>query len=334
MFRPTNAWFSPAFTHTNKPIQQSKQQQPKQQPKQQKDITNDIADLWDHIALKTLEQGKHKNLLKVKSDFQDIQIVEARDIRMYLNNQLQFSTLDERIYHEALVHPVFSLTRSRKRVLIVGGGDGLAVREVLKYKDVKHIDLVDLDPEVLKAAKHNSSLVAINESSLHDPRVKLHPMDAVKFLADNPTPYNIIIVDFPDPTDQIISDLYTTEFYSSVKRSLTPDGVFVCQSNSPEDTPIVYWSIGKTIEAAGFRTLSYHTIVPSFGDWGFHIGSLKPITWAGNRVEVPYQTLPSQLKDMSYFPYAMQAGKSKAVVNTKKNSILHNIFTKEVHYLD
>lgn len=334
MFRPTNAWFSPAFTHTNKPTQQPKQQQPQQQPQQQKDTTNDIADLWDHIALKTLQQGKHKNLLKVKSDFQDIQIVEARDIRMYLNNQLQFSTLDERIYHEALVHPVFSLTRSRKRVLIVGGGDGLAVREVLKYKDVKHIDLVDLDPEVLKAAKHNSSLVAINESSLHDPRVKLHPMDAVKFLADNPTPYNIIIVDFPDPTDQIISDLYTTEFYSSVKRSLTPDGVFVCQSNSPEDTPIVYWSIGKTIEAAGFRTLSYHTIVPSFGDWGFHIGSLKPITWAGNRVEVPHQTLPSQLKDMSYFPYAMQVGKSKAVVNTKKNSILHNIFTKEVHYLD
>jgi spermidine synthase len=328
MYRPTNAWLSPAFTHTNKPTQQQPQQQ------QQKDTTNEIADLWDHIALKTLQQGKHKNLLKVKSDFQDIQIVEARDIRMYLNNQLQFSTLDERIYHEALVHPVFSLTRSRKRVLIVGGGDGLAVREVLKYKDVKHIDLVDLDPEVLKAAKHNSSLVAINESSLHDPRVKLHPMDAVKFLADNPTPYNIIIVDFPDPTDQIISDLYTTEFYSMLKRSLTNDGVFVCQSNSPEDTPIVFWSIGKTIEAAGFRTLSYHTIVPSFGDWGFHIGSPKSITWSGNRVEVPHQTLPSQLKDMSYFPYAMLAGKSKAVVNTKKNSNLHNIFKKEVLYLD
>ncbi|MGG3562346.1 spermidine synthase [Neobacillus rhizosphaerae] len=329
MYRPTNAWLSPAFTHTNNPTQK---QPPQQQ--QQRDTTNEIADIWDHIALKTLQQGKHKNLLKVKSDFQDIQIVEARDIRMYLNNQLQFSTLDERIYHEALVHPVFSLTRSRKRVLIVGGGDGLALREVLKYKDVKHVDLVDLDPEVLKAAKNNQSLAAINEYSLHDPRVKLHPMDAVKFLADNPTPYNIIIVDFPDPTDQIISDLYTTEFYSTVKRSLSTDGVFVCQSNSPEDTPIVYWSIGKTIEAAGFRTLSYHTIVPSFGDWGFHIGSPKSLTWSGNHVEVPHQTLPSQLKEMAYFPYAMLTGKNKAVINTKKNSVLHTIFKKEVLYLD
>lgn len=301
---------------------------------QHKDTPDYFADKWDRIGLQSIVNGKHNNLLNVKSDFQNIHIVEARDVRMYLNEQLQFSSLDERIYHEALVHPAFSLARSRERVLIVGGGDGLAVREVLKYKDVRHVDLVDLDPEVLYAAKNNPSLASLNDYSLHDSRVKLHPLDAVKFLASNHSPYHIIIVDFPDPTDRIISDLYTIEFYSLLKRSLADDGLFVCQSNSPEDTPIVFWSIGKTIERAGFNTLSYHTIVPSFGDWGFHIGSSKSLSWSKKRVKVPHQTLPSKLKDMAQFPSKMLIGKSAAVVNTKKNSVLHDIFKKEILFLE
>ncbi|WML49015.1 spermidine synthase [Neobacillus sp. PS3-34] len=300
---------------------------------QHKDTPNYFADKWDRIGLHSILNGKHKNLLKVKSDFQNIHIVKTSDIRMYLNEQLQFSSLDERIYHEALVHPAFCLARKRKRVLIVGGGDGLAVREVLKYKDVKRVDLVDLDPEVLKAAKNNPSLAALNDYSLYDSRVKLHPVDAVEFLASKHSPYHIIIVDFPDPTDRIISDLYTIEFYSLLKRSLADDGLFVCQSNSPQETPIVFWSIRKTIEGAGFSTLSYHTIVPSFGDWGFHIGSPKSLRWSKKRVEVQHQTLPSKLKDMAYFPRAMLRGQRAAVVNTKKKSVLHDIFIKEILFL-
>jgi spermidine synthase len=317
--RQIHPWLSPAYNHST--INNSFQH---------KNTANDFADQWDRIGLQSILNEKHKNLLKVKSNFQNIHIVEARDIRMYLNEQLQFSSLDERIYHEALVHPVFRLARIRKRVLIAGGGDGLALREVLKYKDVKHVDLVDLDPEVLKAAKYNPSLTALNDYSLHDSRVKLHAVDAVQFLASKHTPYHIIIVDFPDPTDKVISDLYTTEFYSLLKRSLANDGLFVCQSNSPEDTPIVFWSIGKTIESTGFHTLSYHTIVPSFGDWGFHIGSTQSIKWSEKRVKVQHHTLPSQLKDMSYFPRGMLLVKNEAVVNTKRNSVLHAIFKKEI----
>jgi spermidine synthase len=325
--RKINPWFSPEYKRLSRSSSAS--------PTPREDSSNKAVrgDKWDRIGLQELLNVKHRSLLKEKSAFQNIQIIEATDLRMYLDEQLQFSSLDERIYHEALVHPAFAFTSNHERVLILGGGDGLALREVLKYRDVKHVDLVDLDPLVLDAAKNVRSLAFLNQYSLYDSRVTVHPQDAVDFLASNRSPYHIIIVDFPDPTDQTISDLYTTEFYSLLKRSLADDGVFVCQANSPEDTPIVFWSIGKTMESAGFQTLSYHTIIPSFGDWGFHIGAKKHISWGNNRVQAPYRTLPANLKKLSYFPRKILEKKKLAIVNSKRNSILHKIFKKENLYM-
>jgi spermidine synthase len=297
------------------------------------DEDNVQGDNWDKIGLNEMLKGNHRSLFDKKSRFQKIQILEANDLRMYLNGQLQFSSLDERIYHEAIVHPVFTAASSHERVLILGGGDGLALREVLKYKDVKHVDLVDLDAMVLDAAKHVQNLAALNHYSLHDLRVNVHPQDAVLFLKSLRAPYDVIIVDFPDPTGRIISDLYTTEFYSLLKSSLKTDGVFVCQSNSPEETPVVFWSIGKTIESAGFQTLSYHITVPSFGDWGFHIGSKTQKSLAGKKVPVSNRTLPANLKELTEFPLNVTAQKHRSIVNTKRNSKLHQIFQKESLYL-
>jgi spermidine synthase len=323
----TKPWFSPDYDR-RLPHSSSAYSTPR------KDRSNETVrgDKWDQIGLQELLNVKHRSLFKGKSAFQNIQIIEATDLRMYLDQQMQFSSLDERIYHEALVHPAFTLTSNHKRVLVLGGGDGLALREVLKYDDVKHVDLVDLDPVVLDAAKNIRSLASLNQYSLYDSRVTVHPQDAVDFLSSSRSPYHIIIVDFPDPTDQTISDLYTKEFYSLLKRSLADDGVFVCQANSPEDTPIVFWSIGKTIESSGFQTLSYHTIIPSFGDWGFHIGTKKPISWGNKRVQAPCRTLPANLKKLSYFPRKILAKKKLAIVNSKENSILHKIFKKENLY--
>ncbi|MDP4157654.1 MAG: spermidine synthase, partial [Bacillota bacterium] len=124
---------------------------------------------------------------------------------------------------------------------------------------------------------------------------------------------------------KILSDLYTVEFYDLLKRSLTDDGLFVCQAHSLELTPLVYWSIGKTIESAGFQTLSYHTIVPSFGDWGFHLGSKKSILWGDKKVQVPTRTLPNNLASLSYFSPHMLEKKKLALLNSMNNSILHMI---------
>lgn len=291
-------------------------------------------DKWDQIGLDEMKRRNHRDLFDQKSSYQKIQILEANDLRMYLNGQLQFSSLDEKLYHEALVHPAFAASPEHERVLILGGGDGLALREVLKYSGVKHADLVDLDPLVLKAAKEVKSLASLNDYSLRSRRVTVHPMDAQAYLASEPDPYDIIFVDFPDPTGKTISDLYTTEFYSLLKKSLKPDGVFVCQANSPDETPLVFWTIGKTIESAGFAVTSYHTTVPSFGDWGFHLASASRKSLSGKKAQAPAKSLPSNLGDLSKFPSYVTEKKSQGIINTKNKSVLHAIFKKESFYMD
>ncbi|WP_066295663.1 hypothetical protein [Bacillus sp. FJAT-29937] len=287
-------------------------------------------DKWDQIGLKELLAGKHRKLYAGKSKFQDIKIVEATDIRMYLNEQLQFSSLDERIYHEAFVHIPMALVRSRDRILILGGGDGLALREVLKYSDVRHVDLVDLDEKVLDAARNIPKMAAMNDRAFFDKRVHVYAQDAIKFIEENRSRYNLIIIDFPDPTVPLLANLYTVELFHQIHNRLAMNGKIVCQSNAIDETPIVFWSIGRTMEAAGFHTEPYHTVVPSFGDWGFHIGAKKPFSTKIRKIPVPHRTLPKQIDYMFSLPNGSLQARERAVVNRKDHLVLHEIFNREV----
>lgn len=286
--------------------------------------------IWDKISLKAMLAEKCNKLYQGKSQYQDIQVIEAKDIRMYLNEQLQFSSLDERIYHEAFVHIPFALTEKHSRVLILGGGDGLALREVLKYPDVKQVDLVDIDAKVLHVAANVPEMVELNEGAFHDQRVKVHAKDALQFLKNNKKTYDIMIVDFPDPEDDVLASLYTVEVFEKLNNFLTADGIIVCQSNSPEDTPTVYWSIGLTIEHAGLYTKGYHTIVPSFGDWGFYLASKNPIPGKIKKITVPNKTLPKNISTLFHFQDNILSYQQYAIVNTRKNLQLHDIFMREV----
>ncbi|MFJ8071127.1 spermidine synthase [Peribacillus sp. NPDC096447] len=296
--------------------------------------TLDGGDIWDQIGLREIKALKHKVLHEGISKYQDINVVEAKDIRMYLNEQLQFSSLDERIYHEALVHPAMTLTKKRTRVLILGGGDGLALREVLKYSDVKRVDLVDIDSEIIKVAKSVRKIVELNEGSFLDRRVKVHIQDAQKYVSSNTRKYNVIIVDFPDPANEILCKLYTKELFSRLYSFLADDGVLVCQSNSPDDAPLVYWSIGRTIRSVGFDVMSYHTIVPSFGDWGFHIAAKKFRTKRMDKlsINVPYGTLPKDLSSLFQFKDYHLYGRRYAKVNTLDQLTLHRFYQQEMDY--
>ncbi|MFC3884185.1 spermidine synthase [Bacillus songklensis] len=299
-------------------------------PKQKETVKTVDSNKWDQEGLQELLNLKHHTLFHEKSDYQDIHLIEATDVRLYLNHQLQFSSLDERFYHEALVHPAFTFTPKHDHVLILGGGDGLALREVLKYKDVKHVNLVDLDPVVLYAAQNIPALTELNHDSFCDSRVTIHCKDALVFLKEDQSRYDVVIIDFPDPTDKSISSLYTNELYLFLKDFLTKDGIFVCQATSPRDTPVVFWSIAKTIESAGFHTISYHTNIPSFGDWGFHIASNRTLIWNHNHVLVPHRTLPANLKKLASFRHSILQQKKFAVVNFLNSPVLQDIFAEEV----
>lgn len=202
--------------------------------------------------------------------YQRIVITRWRDdLRLFLNNNLQFSSRDEYRYHEALVHPGLASLPQARRVLVLGGGDGLAVREILKYPHVAQVTLVDLDPGMTTLFRDSPPLRALNGDAFHSPKVQVINADAARWLETSEASYDFIVVDFPDPTSFAVGKLYTVPFYRLLQRRLAPHGRIVVQSTSPYYGRKAFWTVVATLDAAGFKTTPYHALVPSFGEWGF-----------------------------------------------------------------
>ncbi|HEV3469557.1 MAG TPA: polyamine aminopropyltransferase [Pyrinomonadaceae bacterium] len=200
--------------------------------------------------------------------------------QLFLNGNLQFSSADEYRYHEALVHPAMALAaeggRAVGRVLILGGGDGLALREVLKYPSVGHVTLVDLDPDMTELSRRFPPLAELNRRALEDPRLSVVNEDAMLWLEREGPPFDAAVVDFPDPNTFALGKLYTTRFYRLLQRRLTPEAAVSVQSTSPLFARTSYWCVVRTMEAAGLSVRPYHTSVPSFGVWGFALARRAP----------------------------------------------------------
>lgn len=208
-----------------------------------------------------------------RSKYQEIVLTRnGDDFRLYLDGSLQLSTSDEYRYHEMLVHPAVMISGNKNlSVLVMGGGDGLAVRELLKFKNVIHVTLVELDGYMVDLARNNSTLRNINKGSLSDDRVHVVTGDAYDYLVKNTMKFDIIIADFTDPHDETISKLYTDSFYKLVKKTLKAGGVFITQSTSPLFAREAFWCINNTLSSVFKNVIPYHIFVPTFGDWGFNI---------------------------------------------------------------
>ena len=231
-----------------------------------------LMDRWED----TLYEGQV--VFSTQSEYQKIVVTRWKDeTRLFLNEHLQFSSVDEYRYHEALVHPAMALSHNRARVLVIGGGDGLAVREILRYSEVEDIELVDLDPAMTTLARRNLYFTDLNRNALSHPRVRVTNEDGFTFLQREHEPYSVVIIDLPDPREEEISKLFSVEAYRLIRRHLAPGGVVVTQATSPYYTRLAYWCIGESMEEAGLDVMSFHAYVPSFGEWGFHLGSEQPI---------------------------------------------------------
>ncbi len=247
------------------------------------------------------------------------------EVRLYLDGHLQFAALDEHRYHESLVHPVMSLEKPPKKVLVLGGGDGLAIREVLKFPSVESIELVDIDPSMTELSKRFEVIRKLNADSLRNPRVKIIHADAFNYvqqafsrLKEGGDWYDRIIIDLPDPHSEVLNKLYCVEFYKLIHRILREDGALVTQSSSPIITREAFWCIGSTIEAAGFRVLPYRTHLNSFGEWGFQIAvksdnsvDLRRISLA----KVPRKYLSNEVFECSQV-FALDNGKIVTPINS------------------
>ena len=249
------------------------------------------------------------------------------DLRLYLNGNLQFSTRDEYRYHEALVWPVLGRVAQPRRVLILGGGDGLAAREVLRDARVGHVTLVDLDPEMTALFRDTPQLASLNARALASPRLTAINRDAFRWVRQASGQFDAILIDFPDPTEFSLGKLYTVSFYREVARLLAPQGVLTVQSTSPLIAPRSYWTVATTLEAAGLSARGYHAYVPSFGEWGFTMAAHTP---PGDAVALPPDLrflTPASERAMFQFPPDM--ARRPTPVNRLDNQALVRSFAEE-----
>lgn len=229
-----------------------------------------------------IEQGLYRDkvIYSEQTPYQKLVLTKHKDdVRLYINGNIQFSSSDEYRYHEALVHVPMSAAKKREKVLILGGGDGLAVREVLKYKEVQQIDLVDLDAGVTELCRSNKDIKKLNEGSLDNSKLKIYNEDAYEFLESNmgKDVYDVILVDMPDPNSETVNKLYTDLFYRLCSRNLSEEGVMAVQSTSPYYAGDAFWCIHETVKQEMPFVYPYHVQVPSFGDWGFQLASKTEI---------------------------------------------------------
>lgn len=262
------------------------------------------------------------------SQYQRIVLTQGpHDLRLFLNGNLQFSSRDEYRYHEALVHVGMSAVPQPRHVLVLGGGDGLAVREILRYPSVESVTLVDLDQAVTTLFSEQASLVELNGGALRSSKVQVVHADAFSWLRETAQQFDFIVVDFPDPSTYSIGKLYTDRFYRELRKVLAPEGVAVIQSTSPFVAKRSFWCVVRTLEAVGFYTGPYHLYVPSFGEWGFVLAANHPVV-------APAQVPPglrfitaSILPTLFEFPDDMKSDVQQ--VNKLNNQILVRMFEEE-----
>ncbi|KAF4409806.1 spermine/spermidine synthase domain-containing protein [Streptomyces lycii] len=179
----------------------------------------------------------------------------AEPLALFLDGRLRVSGRVERRYQEALVHP--AMNGPRERVLVLGGADGLAAREVLRYGDVRSVTVVDTDPAVFRLARTDPGLSRLNRQSMSDPRVHAVAADVFGWLRGADSAYDVVVADLPDPRITDSTKLYAQEFYGLVERALAPGGRFVVRVRSAAGQPRTYWTVDATLRSAGFRTVPY-----------------------------------------------------------------------------
>lgn len=262
------------------------------------------AELWEQLQRQLYRDPV---VYSEQTPYQEITITRWKDdLRLFLDGNLQFSSLDEHRYHEALVHPAIAGSASRAEVLILGGGDGLAAREALKWQDVRRVTLVDLDERMTELFRSRQELAALNAGALSDQRVRIVNTDAFKFLEEDQGAYGVIVADLPDPRNESLQKLYTVEFYRLAARRLAPGGVFVTQATSPYFAPKAFWSIEESMRQAWPHVIPYHVNVPAFGDWGFAMASRSPVDVSTLTVAVPTRFLDEPtIRSLFVFPLDM-----------------------------
>ncbi|OHC64521.1 MAG: spermidine synthase [Rhodocyclales bacterium GWA2_65_19] len=262
------------------------------------------------------------------SPYQRIVVTRWRDeSRLYLNHNLQFSSRDEYRYHEALVHPGLAALPGARNVLVLGGGDGMALREILKYPQVESITLVDLDPRMTELFSQSPMLRELNGDALASKKLKIINADALQWLEQTQEMFDFVVADFPDPSNHSLGKLYSTAFYRLLKQHVAETGRIVVQATSPLYARESFWTVVATLQAAGWQTTPYHALVPSFGEWGYILGGRREYR-PPTAIPVPTRFITvDALPALFHFPADM--ARVAAEPNRLDNQNLVRVFERE-----
>lgn len=254
-------------------------------------------------------------IFSANTPYQRVVVTRSKeDVRMFINGSIQFNTRDEYRYHESLVHPAMSLALHKEKVLILGGGDGMTAREVLKYKEVQSVTVVDIDKAITDLFKNNEFFKKLNDKAFSDKRIQIVNLDAWKFLENSQEIYDVVIIDLPDPDGFNLSKLYSHSFYRLLSKHLSSFGIIVTQASSPLYSREAFWCIFETLSSVEspvelkekLQAQAYHVYIPSFGEWGFVMASPARLDWNRMELKVPTRFLSAEgLKGMIQFPNDM-----------------------------
>lgn len=271
--------------------------------------------------------GEHI-VFKRSSPYQRIVVTEGHaGTRLFLNGNLQFHSKDEYRYHEALVQPAMAAHGAPRRVLVLGGGDGMAVREVLRHPGVEQVTLVELDPVMTTLFRDDPRLAALNGHALSNPRLRIVNADAFGWLEQQTETFDVIVIDFPDPSNFALGKLYTASFYELVDHHLAASGYAVVQTTSPLIARRSFWTVVSTIESVGLTATPYHAHVPSFGEWGFVLASRRPFRLPTQFPSGLRFLTPQGLLALLHFPSDM--ARVPTEVNRLSNQVLVQEFQAE-----
>lgn len=278
------------------------------------------------VSFLEVQNYRERIVFKKHTKYQRIVLTQqSGEMKLFLNGNLQFSSADEYRYHESLVHVGLARISNPKTVLILGGGDGLAAREVLKYPSIEKIVLVDLDDQMTHLFQNNQMLVELNNGALNNPKVEVINQDAFVWVKNNKQTYDFVIVDFPDPSQFALGKLYSRTFYGYLRSTVGPEGLITIQSTSPYVAKKSFQIIVNTLKDADFFTKPYHVYVPSFGEWGYVLASKQDMD-----INAPVTALPAGLRFLSQemVPYLFQFSKDLLAETTEINRLNNQILVR------
>ncbi|MCS6820294.1 MAG: polyamine aminopropyltransferase [Microscillaceae bacterium] len=288
------------------------------------------------------EQRKYKDkvIFQHQSRYQHLVITQwQNNYWFFIDGSQQFCTLDEVMYHEPLVHPVMTAHLYPQDILVLGGGDGLVARELLKYPSVKSITIVDIDKDITDLAKTHPVFLKVNQKAMLDKRVKIINQDAFQFLANTSQFFDIIICDLPDPRNIELNRLFSQEFYGFCFRQLRPEGLLITQAGSPYYATKAFKCIDLTLQHVGFSTLPMHNQILTMGEWGFLIGSKKIVdrptlkkrfqNLRFDHIDTQFLTQEAMLQMTSFGKLNVFISPDELIeINTLQNPVLYRYYLK------